>query len=121
MTMIHDSTVRNINLACGGNCILRRKPVESEISIDETISIHSGTDSQYERANPDVSPEKTEESDIPEKRLIKNTSNDSLYVNYSRERSPETNRDNLPKRRYTYPEEYPEDTHKKSTITQRVT
>lgn len=49
MTLIHHSALQNINLTCGGNCILRREMSGSEISSGNTVSMHSGTDDQSER------------------------------------------------------------------------
>lgn len=65
MTLIHNSALQNINLTCGGNCILRKKTSENENSCRETVSMHSGTDSQYEKISPDVSPVRQSEENLP--------------------------------------------------------
>lgn len=51
MTMIHRPTPNNVNLTCGGSCTLRRERNDNEDSnqsLNETISIISGIDGQYE-------------------------------------------------------------------------
>lgn len=103
MTMIQKSAIQNVNLTCGGNCFLRRGTNESEISCDETISMHSGTDSQYERAYSDVSPKRREEN---EESMTKRL-NDSIREKESPKQLPERRANFPPKEVRTYPEGLP--------------
>lgn len=118
MTMIQNSAIQNINLTCGGNCILRKGTNESEISSGETVSMHSGTDSQYERANPDVSPEKIKETVIPSEDLIIDISNSSFEDNYSPEQASERYANFLPNRYITIQKNTQRDTLNRNIITQ---
>lgn len=118
MTMIHRPAIRNMNLTCGGNCILRRGTDESKISSGETIPMHSGTDSQYERANPDASPERRKEIVTPSEKVIIDISNEDnptkqlaeRYMKFLPEKVhtyPEENPKGYPQQEHNYPKEYP--------------
>lgn len=111
MTLIHNSALQNINQTCGGSCILRKQISESDMSSGETISMHSGTDSQYERISPDMIPENQEDDIIPSEDSITDTLNDSLNDNNSPERTPETLKNIKIKNKYNYLGRYPEEEH----------
>lgn len=86
ITLIHNSALQNVNLNGEGDCILeRRKMNGSEISSGETVSIHSGTDSQYERLSPDTIDENLKENNIINQNLTIDTSNDIFTYNNSPE------------------------------------
>lgn len=94
MTLIHNSALQNINLTCGGNCILRKQTSEDENSCGETVSMHSGTDSQYEKISPDVSPVRQSEENLSSDAVIINInqSQNSFVERYTPEDLPEGER-----------------------------
>lgn len=109
MTMIHYSTLNNINLTCGGSCILRREINESgssNQSLNETISIVSGTDSQYEQINKEDSPERWSQEVLPSDASRRDVSQTSLIYNYTPEQSPEGQRMLWPNNHPDQPKEY---------------
>lgn len=113
MTLIHNSALQNINRNCGENCILRRQISESDISSGKTVSIHSGTDSQYERISPDNSPERQEEDMILSEDSITDALNSTFNNNNSPEKPSETHQNFNPndKNKYEYLRRYPEEEH----------
>lgn len=84
----------NINLTCGGNCSLRKEiNNDNEQSMSETLSIVSGTDSQYERGlNPEQLQQKRPEEDLPSDALSININQDTLASYNTPERSSERQR-----------------------------
>lgn len=109
MTLIHHSTPNNMNLTCGGSCTLRRKRGEYESSnqsLSETISIISGTDSQYERINKEDLPERQTQEGLPTDASRRDLSQESFLNDYTPEQSPEGQRTLWPDHHPDQPEEY---------------
>lgn len=108
MTIIHNSAIRNINLTCGENCILKKEASESEISSGETMSMHSGTDSQYERISPDMLSEKQRRNVSINEDVIIEISNDSFNNERIPEKPVKVHRIFQPEEIYTYPDINPD-------------
>lgn len=109
MTLIHNPVLQNINQTCGGGCRLRRQISESDISSGETTSIHSGTDSLYERISPDNSPARQAEDIIISQESITDSLNYTLNRNNSPEKATETNKNSNTQNNNNYLRADPED------------
>lgn len=109
MTLIHHSTPNNINLTCGGSCTLRKERKDNESSnqsLNETISIISGTDSQYEHMDKEELPERWSQEVLPSDTSRRNLSQASFLNNYTPGQSPEGQRTLWPDHHPDQPEEY---------------
>lgn len=109
MTLLHHSTPKNINLTCGGSCTLRRERNDNESSnqsLNETISIISGTDSQYEHYDKEELPERWSLEVVPSDTPRQDLSQASFLNDYTPEQSPEGQRTLWPHNHPDQPEEY---------------
>lgn len=109
MTLIHNPKKLNTNLTCGENCTLRREASESEISSGETMSMHSGTDSQYERISPDMLSEIQEEEININENIRNSIPDNSNNEEKSPERMRDTQKNFQPQEINTYPDVNPDE------------